>query len=330
MTSKGRQHAGLVATIRVARRLARGLIDSEAFKSAAAVAFWLFLSLVPLLVFLGFLVGQVTRRRGVDALLGPLLDVIPAAAEAIVRDELERLAGRSSAPVAPVSVASYLWTASSGLHNLMDLFESMARARPRPYWKQRAIALVWVVGGLAAACVLALALVRFDSATRTREPAVARAASTSPAGPLSSGGTSGHSLEPSRGPQRARVPSSAPAPGSPAPGSKPRARGGLTTPLGQAFAATSMLVVGTLFLASFYRFGVERRGTERRRVWPGTAAALACWLGVSWGFSAYVASIADYALFYGSLAAVAVLLIWLYLTSLSLIVGAEVNALASE
>jgi membrane protein len=88
-----------------------------------------------------------------------------------------------------------------------------------------------------------------------------------------------------------------------------------------------MLLVGTLFLASFYRLAVVRPPRVRRRVWPGTIAAVACWLVVSWAFGAYAASMADYALFYGSLAAVAVLLVWLYLTSLSLIVGAEVNAL---
>ena len=47
---------------------------------------------------------------------------------------------------------------------------------------------------------------------------------------------------------------------------------------------------------------------------------------VSWAFEAYALSIADYALYYGSLAAVAVLLVWLYLTSLALVLGAEMNA----
>jgi membrane protein len=91
-----------------------------------------------------------------------------------------------------------------------------------------------------------------------------------------------------------------------------------------------MLLVGSLFLASFYRFAVEQPRRAKGRVWPGTIAALACWLGVSWGFGVYAASMADYAVFYGSLAAVAVLLVWLYLTSLSLIVGAEVNTLLSS
>jgi membrane protein len=42
-------------------------------------------------------------------------------------------------------------------------------------------------------------------------------------------------------------------------------------------------------------------------------------------FGLYAVSVSTYAVYYGSLAAVAVLLVWLYLTSLSLVVGAEVN-----
>jgi membrane protein len=100
----------------------------------------------------------------------------------------------------------------------------------------------------------------------------------------------------------------------------------LHTPLEQGIAAVVMLAVGMAFLAGFYRFSVEHPPRVRRRVWPGTFTAVACWFVVSWAFGAYVVSIADYALYYGSLAAVAVLLIWLYLTSLTLVLGAELNA----
>ena len=44
------------------------------------------------------------------------------------------------------------------------------------------------------------------------------------------------------------------------------------------------------------------------------------------GFSEYVGALSNYALYYGGLAAVAVLLVRLYLTSLTLVIGAEVNA----
>ena len=80
-------------------------------------------------------------------------------------------------------------------------------------------------------------------------------------------------------------------------------------------------------LAGFYRTAFDQPASRRPpSVWPGTLGAVVSWLVVSWGFGAYAASIANYALYYGGLAAVAVLLVWLYLTSLSLVVGAEVNA----
>ena len=86
------------------------------------------------------------------------------------------------------------------------------------------------------------------------------------------------------------------------------------------------LASGMALLAGFYRYAVELAPSRGHRVWPGVFCAVGCWLLVSWVFGAYVVSIADYALFYGSLAAVAVLLVWLYLTSLSIVVGAELNA----
>ena len=70
---------------------------------------------------------------------------------------------------------------------------------------------------------------------------------------------------------------------------------------------------------------IHPRGV-RRRVWAGTIVALVLWGLVSWAFGTYVKAIADYAVYYGSLATVAVILLWLYLSSLSLLVGAEVNA----
>jgi membrane protein len=79
-------------------------------------------------------------------------------------------------------------------------------------------------------------------------------------------------------------------------------------------------------LAAFYRFSVKHPAGVKRRAWPGAFAAMTVWLLVSWGFGEYVSSLGKYALFYGSLAAVAVLLFWFYLTSLALLVGAELNA----
>jgi len=296
----------------------------DAFTAAASIAFWSFLSLVPLLALAGFLIGLVARSRGVDALVEPFLEIAPGSTTALVSKEITRMAGANAAPVAPLGVAGFMWTASSGLHNLMDVFETAVKARPRPWWKQRAMALGWVLLGLAASCAIAWVLVKTDSVLNAYDSAheAAEAPSSSPS--PSSAGTS------SRASERAAAERAATARTTPAARAKPsfrkRVHRALATPDERVIAAGLLLVTGFAFLAGFYRFAVEHPPGIRRRVLPGTCVALASWLIVSWAFGEYAGSIADYALYYGGLAAVAILLLWLYLTSLSLVVGAEVNA----
>ena len=63
-----------------------------------------------------------------------------------------------------------------------------------------------------------------------------------------------------------------------------------------------------------------------RRVLPGAIFTSIGWIIASLGFSYYVNNISNYSRFYGSLGAVFILMIWLYLTSIILILGAEINS----
>jgi membrane protein len=294
-----------------------------AFRSAAAVAYWFFLSLIPLLVLAGFAVGQVARRRGVDAIVGPLVDIVPAAAEDILRDQLNRLAGARPSSLAPVGIATFLWTASVGLHTLSDVFEVAASARRRTYWHKRLVALAGVLIGLAATSAVAWTFVNVDSAVRD----VIREVSLSARHPSSSAVAS--SLASGARPSSAAVAHARPSTSMAAPVQPPEPARRMLTLGAQALMAAMLLAVATTLLAGFYRISVAHpRGAPR--VWPGAVVAVVSWLVVSWAFGVYATSIGNYALYYGSLAAVAVLLVWLYLTSLTLIVGAELNAVLSK
>lgn len=88
-------------------------------------------------------------------------------------------------------------------------------------------------------------------------------------------------------------------------------------------AAIMFLVLGLLYAAS------QDQRQPIKTILPGAAMALAAWLAVSIGFSVYVENFANYSLIYGTLGAVIVLLIWLYMTSYVLILGAEFNASAA-
>lgn len=58
---------------------------------------------------------------------------------------------------------------------------------------------------------------------------------------------------------------------------------------------------------------------------PGAVLAVLVWLLASLGFSAYVSHIATYSATYGSVAAIIVLLLYFFISSLALLLGAEVN-----
>jgi len=62
-------------------------------------------------------------------------------------------------------------------------------------------------------------------------------------------------------------------------------------------------------------------------VLPGAALATAVWFPATIGFGYYVRNFAAYSLFYGSLATPIVLLVWLYIISVIVLIGAEFNAL---
>ncbi|MEO1686850.1 MAG: YihY/virulence factor BrkB family protein [Pseudomonadota bacterium] len=82
----------------------------------------------------------------------------------------------------------------------------------------------------------------------------------------------------------------------------------------------------TAGLALLYRFGPARRGAQLRWLTPGSVAALALWLAASGAFSIYLAEFGAYNETYGTLGAVAALLMWFWLSALAALFGAALNA----
>jgi membrane protein len=64
------------------------------------------------------------------------------------------------------------------------------------------------------------------------------------------------------------------------------------------------------------------------RVLPGAIMATLLWFPVTIGFGWYVTNYANYNRIYGSLGAGIALLVWLYIISIIILVGAEYNAMA--
>ena len=82
-------------------------------------------------------------------------------------------------------------------------------------------------------------------------------------------------------------------------------------------------------LGALYALSMDKR-PPIKQILPGIIAALISWMVVSIGFSFYVENFAHYSLIYGTMGAMIVLLMWLYMTALVLILGAEFNAALAE
>jgi membrane protein len=91
-----------------------------------------------------------------------------------------------------------------------------------------------------------------------------------------------------------------------------------------------VLVVFALSLGAIYRYGPDRRRARVSWVTVGALVATAFWLVASAGLSLFVAEFDRYARSYGALAGVVVLLVWMWLSCLAVLLGAEINAEAEH
>jgi membrane protein len=88
-------------------------------------------------------------------------------------------------------------------------------------------------------------------------------------------------------------------------------------------ALAAALAVG---LAVVYRLAPDRDDARWSWTAPGTLAATLLWVIGSAAFSLYVSSVGRYEETYGALGGVVVVMLWLFLTSFCVLLGAELNA----
>lgn len=70
----------------------------------------------------------------------------------------------------------------------------------------------------------------------------------------------------------------------------------------------------------------------RKWIWitPGSVVAILLWIALTSGFRLYLEYFDTYNRTYGSLGAVIILMLWLYLTSIALLIGGLINAITAE
>jgi membrane protein len=88
----------------------------------------------------------------------------------------------------------------------------------------------------------------------------------------------------------------------------------------------ALVVVVTLAFALLYFGAPNARQPSFRTLLPGSLLAVVAWIIASIGFAAYVANFGSYNKTYGTLGAMIVLLLWIFITNNAVIMGALFNA----
>jgi len=85
-----------------------------------------------------------------------------------------------------------------------------------------------------------------------------------------------------------------------------------------------ILFLLTLAVATIYYYAPD---VEQKQKWitPGSVVAIPSWICSSLGFSYYINNFSTYDVTYGTLGAVIILLLWLYISGLVVLVGAVIN-----
>ena len=95
----------------------------------------------------------------------------------------------------------------------------------------------------------------------------------------------------------------------------------------------SIIVVGIALILSFallYNFAPNHDPWEWHWISPGAITAIVLWIVLSLGFRVYLHYFDSYSKTYGSVGAIIVLLLWLYLTAMVILIGGIVNSIVEK
>ncbi|MBV9265102.1 MAG: YihY/virulence factor BrkB family protein [Acidobacteriaceae bacterium] len=266
--------------------------EDNCFSIAKGAAYSFLLSVFPVLTALTSLLIQVKAQSVVHVIATFLGQVVPPGTEEIVLSRLrERGAKPISLPVAALLLS--LWAGSGAMMSLMEGFQAAYRIPTgRSFLKQRAMGILLVLIA-AFPAVGASSLIIFGD---RGEKAIIHWIGVTP---------EGHEL------------------------SAPVEMLWRVARYVLAFCTTTFVTGLLYYFGPYHNNKQAATGAGRRfwRVWPGAFLATVLWLMATTGFAWYVGHrLASYNIFYGSIGAVIVLTLWLYLLACIALIGCEFNA----
>src|SRR5947209_10688272 len=269
---------GGLTPIQLGKRLYKETDHDEVFTRSAALAYYFFTALLPMVFFrmsaLGIFAGHSEQVR--TNLLNYFGRVMPGDAFGLVQKTLKEVTTHSTGLKLILGLLVALWSASGGMSSIMDALNRCYDVRDsRPYWKQKLVSLGLTVA-ISILTLLALGIILY-------------------------GGTIAQFVGSHTGLSR------------------------LTVIAWQVVQWPIALFFVVFSFALMYYWAVD---AQQEWVWitPGSLVGVLTWIGASLLFRVYLHFFNSYSKTYGSLGAVMVLLLWLYISGLAILLGGEINS----
>ena len=247
---------------------------ARTFGLAAELAFWMFISLIPLAAVAGLIVARLAMADEHAALT--MLHGVPPSMRELVGTQLAKVSAWNGGTVAPLAALTFVWLASSGVHSIFDALELETESCQRPWWKKRLYAIATCVALSLGVAILALLGTGLGWVERF-------------AGKSFDVGANLHET------------------------------------LSLALRVGTGAVVAFGLVAGLYWVGLPASVRRRMPLVPGAIAAVFLMALLGWGYGFYISQVGSGDAYQAGLAVIGVTLMVLYLLSVALLTGAEIN-----
>jgi membrane protein len=267
---------GGLSVRQLAARVWAEMWADEVTDRAAALSYYFLFALFPALLFLTALIGLLPVQGLMDQLIAYVAVVLPGDSASVIRKTLDEIVSGAHGSLLSLGALTTLWAASNGMASIITALNVAYDVDdPRPWWKQRLVAIA-ITLGFSILILTALLLMVF--------------------GPKIGGSIAGWL--------------------------------GLGTVFTTAWNVLSVPLIILFVLVGIALVYYLAPAVEQHWRWvtPGSTLAVVLWLAMSFGLRQYVAHFGNYNATYGSIGGVILLMLWLYLTGVVLLLGAEVNS----
>ena len=246
-------------------------------RSAAALSYFLVLTLFPLLMCANFLIGSL--HLDLEQILAGLSQFLPAAALSTILDYLNYAAATQSSTLLLACLFTILMCASAGLRTLLQTMDDLFAAPCRDGFRRLLLSFILSALFLPTMYLSVVVVLTGDWFFHMLEELLPR-----------------QLLE--------LIPLS------------------LLSHLWRWTRYLLLFCFVLLLVAAVYRLGIPRERVSRRGLWGFSAVTALAMVGSSAVFSWFIGMSSRYALVYGSLASLIILLVWLYFCGNILLLGA--------